>query len=48
MYQLQAAKQYYKEGLIPIIINLRNLRQNKLYKDFFKDRFKIGILLNQN
>ena len=43
MYQLQAAKQYYKKGLIPITINLRNLRQNRQRKDLFKDRFKIGI-----
>ena len=42
------AKQYYKKGLIPITINFRNLKQNKQCKDFFKDRFKIGILLNQD
>ena len=42
MYRLQTAKQYYKKGLIPITINFRNLRQNRQYKDLFKDRFKIG------
>ena len=46
IYQLQAAKQYYKKGLIPITINFRNLRQNRQHKDLFKDRSKIGILLN--
>ena len=29
VYQLQTAKQHYKEKLIPITINLRDLRQNK-------------------
>ena len=29
IHQLQAAKQHYKKGLIPITINLRNLRQNR-------------------
>ena len=48
MYQLQAAKQHYKKGLISITINLRNLRQNRQRKDLFKDRFEIGILLNQD
>ena len=48
VYQLQVAKQYYKKGLIPIIINLRNLRQNRQCKDLFKNRFKIGILLDQD
>ena len=46
MYWLLAAKQHYKEGLIPITINFRDLRQNRQYKDFFKDRSEIGILLN--
>ena len=46
MYQLQTAKQYYKKGLISITINLRNLRQNRQRKDLFKDKSKIGILLN--
>ena len=48
MHQLQAAKQHYKKGLIPITINLRDLRQNRQHKDLFKDKSKIGILLNQN
>ena len=48
MHQLQAAKHYYKKGLIPITINLRNLGQNRQYKDLFKDRSKIGIPLNQD
>ena len=48
MYQLQAAKQYYKKGLIPITINLRNLGQNRQCKDLFKNRFKMGILSDQN
>ena len=48
MYQLQAAEQYYKKELIPIIVNLRNLRQNRQHKDLFKDRFKIGILSDQD
>ena len=46
MHQLQAAKQYYKKELISITINLKDLGQNKQYKNLFKDRFKIGILLN--
>ena len=46
MYQLQAAKQHYKKGLIPITINFRDLRQNRQYKNLFKDKFKIGIQLN--
>ena len=29
MYQLLTTKQHYKEGLIPITINLRDLRQNR-------------------
>ena len=41
IYQLQTAKQHYKKGLIPIIINLRNLRQNRQYKDLFKDKSKL-------
>ena len=41
MYQLQAAKQHYKKGLIFIIINLKNLGQNRQYKDLFKDKSKI-------
>ena len=43
MYQLQAAKQHYKKGLIFIIINLRDLGQNRQYKNLFKDRFKISM-----
>ena len=43
MYWLLIVKQYYKEGSIPITINFRDLRQNKQYKDLFKNRFKIGI-----
>ena len=42
------AKQHYKKGLISITINLRNLRQNKQRENLFKNRFKIGILSNQN
>ena len=48
MHELQAAKQYHKKGLILITINLRDLRQNRQHKDLFKDKSKIGILLNQN
>ena len=46
MYQLQAAEQYYKKGLISITINLRNLKQNRQCKDLFKDKFEMGILLD--
>ena len=48
MHQLQAAKQYYKKRLIPITVNLRDLGQNRQRKDLFEDRFKIGILLDQD
>ena len=48
VYQLQAAKQYYKKGSIPITINLRNLKQNRQRKDLFKDKSKIGILSDQD
>ena len=48
MHQLQAAKQYYKKGLIFITINLRNLGQNRQYKNLFKNRFKIGVPSDQN
>ena len=33
-----------KKILIPIIIDLRNLRPNRQRKDLFKDRSEIGIL----
>ena len=46
MYRLQAVKQYYEKGLIPITVNLRNLEQNRQCKDLFKDRFKIGVPLD--
>ena len=48
MHQLQAAKQHYKKGSIPITVNLRNLGQNRQCKDLFKDKSKMGILLNQD
>ena len=48
MYQLQTAKQHYKKGLIPITVNFGNLRQNRQYKDLFKNKSKIGISLNQD
>ena len=48
MYQLQAAKQHYEKGLIFITVKLRNLGQNRQYKNLFKNRSKIGILLNQD
>ena len=48
MYQLQTAKQYYKKGLIPTTINFKDLRQNRQYKDLFKNKFKIGILSDQD
>ena len=48
MYQLQTAKQHYEKGSIFIIINLRNLGQNRQCKDLFKDKFKIGILSDQD
>ena len=46
MHQLQAAKQYYKKGLIPITVDFRNLGQNRQCKDLFKDRSEIGVLLD--
>ena len=46
MHQLQAAKQHYEKGLIPITINLRNLGQNRQCKDLFKDRSEIDIPLD--
>ena len=46
MHQLQAAKQHYKKGSIPITVNLRNLGQNRQCKNLFKDRSKIGVPSN--
>ena len=48
MYQLQVAKQHYKKELIPITVNFRNLKQNRQRKDLFKNKSKIGILLDQD
>ena len=48
MHQLLTVKQYHKKGLIPITVNLRNLRQNRQRKDLYKDRSEVGVPPDQN
>ncbi len=42
------AEQYYEKGQVFVIVNWRDIRQNWKCKIFYKNRFKIGVLLDYN